>query len=106
MFASLYTFTNQLRSAYQLAKKHNVSSSSAKTRSLGPSAYTSPVHEAGIAEIAFALLGVKENTVGWLSYSGGWLTGVVFLLLWRKNPFVRLHAVQSIILFGFISILE
>src|SRR5581483_3261297 len=36
---------------------------------------------------------------GWLSYLGGWVTGLLFLLLGRGNGFVRFHAMQSLILF-------
>jgi uncharacterized membrane protein len=53
-----------------------------------------------------ALLSIRENTAGWLSYYGGWLTGVLFFLLWRRNSFVRLHALQSTIVFGSLHILD
>jgi uncharacterized membrane protein len=41
---------------------------------------------------------------GWLSYLGGWVTGLLFLLLGRGNGFVRFHAMQSLIFFGAMSI--
>lgn len=53
----------------------------------------------------FALIGLKETTVGWLSYLFGWVTGLIFFLLWRRNSFVRFHAIQSMLLFGPINIL-
>jgi uncharacterized membrane protein len=40
---------------------------------------------------------------GWLSYLGGWVTGLIFLLLKRENRFVRFHAMQSLIFFGAMS---
>jgi uncharacterized membrane protein len=40
---------------------------------------------------------------GWLSYLGGWVTGLLFLLLGRGNGFVRFHAMQSLIFFGAMS---
>ncbi len=41
---------------------------------------------------------------GWLSYLGGWVTGLLFLLLKRGNGFVRFHAMQSLIFFGAMSL--
>jgi len=34
----------------------------------------------------------------------GWVSGIVFLILDKENKFVRYHAIQSIIVFGAISI--
>jgi HEAT repeat protein/uncharacterized membrane protein/S1-C subfamily serine protease len=92
------TYKTQLYSAHELYKKHMFSTHSQNQ--------LSPEYKASISEIFMALLGMKENTAAWLSYYGGWLTGVLFLLLWRRNSFVRLHAIQSIIVFGLINILE
>ena len=44
-------------------------------------------------------LGLPENVVAALCYPVGWLSGLFFLLLERKNKFVRFHAMQSILLF-------
>jgi uncharacterized membrane protein len=41
--------------------------------------------------------GLKKNTAGALSYVLGPITGVIFLVL-EKDPFVRFHAMQSIVL--------
>ncbi|HVU65883.1 MAG TPA: DUF4870 domain-containing protein [Ktedonobacteraceae bacterium] len=41
---------------------------------------------------------------GWLSYLGGWVTGLLFLLLRRGNSFVRFHAMQSLIFFGVMTL--
>lgn len=49
--------------------------------------------------------GLTENVAGALSYVLGWVTGVVFLLI-DKRPFVRFHAMQSIVLFGAIFVLQ
>ncbi|HUV42472.1 MAG TPA: DUF4870 domain-containing protein [Patescibacteria group bacterium] len=49
-------------------------------------------------------LGLPKNTAAALSYVLGWLTGIVFLLI-EKDPFVRFHAMQSIIVFGALTIL-
>lgn len=44
-------------------------------------------------------LGLSENIVAALCYPVGWLSGLFFLLLERKNKFVRFHAMQSVLLF-------
>jgi uncharacterized membrane protein len=48
---------------------------------------------------------MRASAAGWLSYLGGWVTGLIFLLLKRENRFVRFHAMQSLIFFGAMSIL-
>jgi uncharacterized membrane protein len=50
--------------------------------------------------------GLQRNAAAALSYLGGWITGVVFLVLEQKNQFVRFHAAQSIVVFGFLHILS
>lgn len=42
--------------------------------------------------------GIAPNMAGALSYFLGALTGVLFLILDRDRPFVRFHAMQSIVL--------
>jgi uncharacterized membrane protein len=49
--------------------------------------------------------GLNKNTAGALSYVLGPLTGVAFLIL-EKDPFVRFHSVQSIIIFTPLIILQ
>lgn len=49
--------------------------------------------------------GLPKNTAAALSYVLGWLTGIVFLLI-EKDPFVRFHAMQSIITFGLLTIIS
>ena len=48
-------------------------------------------------------MGIGARTAGLLSYLGGWVTGLIFLLLKRENRFVRFHAMQSLIFFGAMS---
>ena len=48
-------------------------------------------------------MGRGARFAGWLSYLGGWVTGLIFLLLKRENRFVRFHAMQSLIFFGAMS---
>lgn len=47
--------------------------------------------------------GLPRNTAAALSYVLGWLTGIIFLLI-EKDPFVRFHAMQSIVTFGILTI--
>jgi uncharacterized membrane protein len=51
-------------------------------------------------------LGMKARTAGVLCYLFGWVTGLIFFLLERESRFVRFHAMQSILFFGILSILE
>ena len=44
-------------------------------------------------------LGLEENIEGLLCYLLTWVSGIVFLLIEKKNKFVRFHAIQSIIVF-------
>jgi len=48
--------------------------------------------------------GLQPNVAGLLSYALGCLTGIIFLLIEKKDEFVRFHAWQSIITFGILSI--
>jgi len=48
--------------------------------------------------------GITPNIAGVLCYVLGWITGIIFLVLERKNKWVRFHAIQSIIVFGALSI--
>ena len=49
--------------------------------------------------------GLEPNVAGLLCYVGWWVSGLVFLLLEPKDKFVRFHAIQSIIVFGFVNLL-
>jgi uncharacterized membrane protein len=48
--------------------------------------------------------GLEPNVAGLLCYVLGWVTGLVFLLMEKKDKFVRFHAIQSIIVFGAFNI--
>jgi len=47
---------------------------------------------------------LDENVAGLLCYVLGWISGLVFFLIEKKNKFVRFHALQSIIVFGVLSL--
>jgi uncharacterized membrane protein len=48
--------------------------------------------------------GMDANVAAALAYAVGWVTGVAFLLFEQDNKFVRFHALQSIIVFGGLSL--
>jgi uncharacterized membrane protein len=50
--------------------------------------------------------GLRENVASLLCYVLGWVTGIVFFILENKNPTIRFHAVQSIVVFGSLSIVN
>jgi uncharacterized membrane protein len=58
-----------------------------------------------VAPQAAAGSGLDENVAALLSYVLGWLTGLIFFLI-DKRPYVRFHAMQSIITFGAFHILQ
>ena len=47
----------------------------------------------------------NEKIMGAVAYLGWWVTGVILLLVEKKNQFVRFHAMQSIMLFGSFTLL-
>lgn len=49
--------------------------------------------------------GLEENVAGLLCYVLGWVSGIIFLLLEKENKFVRFHAIQSIVVFGALSVI-
>lgn len=48
--------------------------------------------------------GLDENVAGLLCYVLGWITGTIFILLETENKLVRYHAMQSIIVFGILTV--
>ncbi len=48
--------------------------------------------------------GLKENVAGLLCYVLGWVSGLVFILIEKKNKIVRFHAMQSLIVFSALTI--
>jgi len=48
--------------------------------------------------------GLDENVAGLLCYVLGWISGLVFILIEKENKFVRFHALQSIIVFGILTV--
>jgi len=49
-------------------------------------------------------MGLEPNIAGLLCYVLGWITGIVFFILEKENKLVRFHALQSIIVFGALTV--
>ena len=47
---------------------------------------------------------LEPNVAGLLCYLAGWISGIIFLVIERKSKFIRFHAMQSIVTFGFLTI--
>ncbi len=50
--------------------------------------------------------GLEPNVAGLLCYVLGWVTGLIFLLLEKEDKFVRFHAIQSIVVFGALTVVN
>jgi uncharacterized membrane protein len=50
--------------------------------------------------------GMQPNVAALLSYVLGVLTGIIFFIIEKENKFVRFHALQCIILFGSLFVLQ
>ena len=51
-------------------------------------------------------MGMQPNVEAGLSYVLGWITGLIFFLVEKQNRFVRFHAMQSILFFGGLTVLN
>lgn len=49
-------------------------------------------------------LGLPRNTTAALAYVLGWLSGLVVFLVEKEDKFVRFHALQAIVIFGFFNV--
>ncbi len=49
-------------------------------------------------------MGMQPNLAALLSYLLGFFTGIIFYVLEKENKFVRFHAMQSMIVFGFLFV--
>jgi len=50
--------------------------------------------------------GMQPNVAALLSYLVGFITGIIFYIIEKENKFVRFHAMQSIITFGALFVLQ
>ncbi|MFC1916929.1 DUF4870 domain-containing protein [Chloroflexota bacterium] len=51
-------------------------------------------------------MGLEPNLAGLLCYVVGWVTGLIFFILEKDNQFVRFHAMQSIVVFGVLTVIS
>ena len=49
--------------------------------------------------------GLKENVAGVLCYVLAWVSGIVFLIIEPNNKTIKFHALQSIIVFGVLTVI-
>ena len=50
--------------------------------------------------------GMKPNLAATLCYLFGWISGLIFFLVEKKSKYIRFHALQSLIAFGFLFVLR
>ncbi len=50
--------------------------------------------------------GMQPNVAALLSYVLGFITGIIFFLIEKDNKFVRFHAMQAMITFGVLFVLQ
>ena len=48
---------------------------------------------------------LKPSTAGLLCYLGFWVTGIIFLVIEKKNKLIRFHAMQALVTFGILNII-
>jgi uncharacterized membrane protein len=51
-------------------------------------------------------MNLDENVASLLCYVLGWITGLIFFLVEKENKMVRFHAMQSIVVFGSITVVS
>jgi uncharacterized membrane protein len=49
--------------------------------------------------------GMQANVAALLCYAVGWISGLILYLVEKENKFVRFHAFQSMVVFGFFTVL-
>ena len=62
--------------------------------------------EQGKQDLGTTDTGIQPNVAALLAYLLFFITGLVFILIEKKNRFVRFHALQSIIVFGSIFVIQ
>lgn len=60
----------------------------------------------GASPLGASSMNMDPKTAAGLSYLGIWVTGLIFFLIEKQNRFVRFHAMQSILFFGGIVVLD
>jgi len=65
----------------------------------------SPEQKDKQASVGDSTTSLKPNVAGLLCYAGIWVTGIVFLIIEKRNTLVRFHAMQSLVTFGILHII-
>lgn len=60
----------------------------------------------GMGSSSDTSMGMRENIAILVSYAFGWISGLIVFFVEKKNRLVRFHAMQSILLFGGVTILN
>jgi uncharacterized membrane protein len=72
----------------------------------GKGAYQAPRRAArGTTPADSTSTGLNARTEALLSYLLGWVSGLIFFVIERKNKYVRFHAIQSFLYFGSLAII-
>ncbi len=50
--------------------------------------------------------GMQADIEALLCYLLGFITGIIFYVIEKENKYVRFHAMQSIVVFGFLMVLQ
>jgi uncharacterized membrane protein len=50
-------------------------------------------------------LGLSSRAAAALAYSGWWVTGAILWIVERRDPVVRFHAAQAVVVFGSVALL-
>ena len=50
--------------------------------------------------------GLSPNVAGLLCYVALWISGIVFLIIEKESKSVRFHALQSIVTFGVLTVVQ
>jgi uncharacterized membrane protein len=57
------------------------------------------------ASLTGSILKLEPKLAGLICYVGFWVTGILFLIIEKKNKTVRFHAMQSLVVFGILNII-
>jgi uncharacterized membrane protein len=57
-----------------------------------------------MADLGKSSTGLQPNVAAGLSYVFGWVSGLIFFLIEKDNKFVKFNAMQSIVVFGTVTV--
>ena len=68
-------------------------------------ALAASLHRRAAVAFTASSTGLPSRTAAALAYSGWWVTGAIFCFVERRDPFVRFHAAQAVVVFGLTALL-